>query len=260
MVEYYYDAWGNHKWTGDETLAKRNPFRYRGYYYDEETGLYFLKSRYYDPQIGRFINIDSLDYADPETINGLNLYAYCNNNPVMYVDPTGHFWFTFLTTVFGAIVGAIGGLIDYAVNSEGDFSVKELIKGMIAGFAAGATAGFILGLTKGAGIKSASYISAAVYSTTLEVLDYIYGDKEISTENIVGSVRKIVGDTFLNGTMNYFANLTAGKLIRINSGWFVPKKFLSYFTKQFGLKMIGQTLISAEVANLFVMLFKIIKD
>ena len=60
--------------------------------------------------------------------------------------------------------------------------------------------------------------------------------------------------------MNYFANLTAGKLIRINSGWFVPKKFLSYFTKQFGLKMIGQTLISAEVANLFVMLFKIIKD
>lgn len=68
-----------------------NPFRYRGYYYDTETKLYYLQTRYYDPETGRFLNMDSIDYADPENLNGLNLYAYCNNNPVMYVDPTGHF-------------------------------------------------------------------------------------------------------------------------------------------------------------------------
>lgn len=92
VVEYYYDAWGNCKaqvYNGNNDLAQLNPFRYRSYYYDIETGFYYLKSRYYDPAVGRFINIDSIEYADPETINGLNLYAYCGNNPVMYIDPDG---------------------------------------------------------------------------------------------------------------------------------------------------------------------------
>lgn len=52
--------------------------------------MYYLITRYYDPKIGRFINADTPDYLDPKTINGLNLYAYCNNNPVMNVDPSGH--------------------------------------------------------------------------------------------------------------------------------------------------------------------------
>ena len=70
-------------------LSQLNPYRYRGYYYDTETGLYFLKTRYYDPEVGRFITIDDLSYIDPEIINGLNLYAYCTNNPVMNVDING---------------------------------------------------------------------------------------------------------------------------------------------------------------------------
>ena len=63
MVEYTYDAWGNLlSTTGSlaETLGKLNPLRYRGYVYDHETGLYYLQSRYYDPEIGRFINADAL--------------------------------------------------------------------------------------------------------------------------------------------------------------------------------------------------------
>ena len=118
MVEYYYDAWGNHKVVdadGDEitdqnNIGNLNPFRYRGYYYDTETGLYFLQTRYYDPEVGRFLNRDSVEYADPETINGLNLYAYCLNNPVGYADPTGSF------PILGFILGimAIGGLITTA--------------------------------------------------------------------------------------------------------------------------------------------------
>ncbi len=75
--------------SGDREIGKINPFRYRGYYYDAETGLYYLKTRYYDPEVGRFISQDDVSYLDPEHINGLNLYAYCGNNPVMFTDSTG---------------------------------------------------------------------------------------------------------------------------------------------------------------------------
>ena len=96
VVEYSYDAWedavldGNGQEIGDAAhIGNKNPFRYRSYYFDTETGLYYLKSRYYDPEICRFITIDDISYIDPETINGLNLYAYCGNNPVMFSDPNG---------------------------------------------------------------------------------------------------------------------------------------------------------------------------
>jgi len=85
------------------TIAEINPFRYRGYYYDSETGLYYLQSRYYDPAMGRFINADIINYISPLDINGNNLYSYCFNNPIAYYDPTGHFpWLLFL---LGAAVG-----------------------------------------------------------------------------------------------------------------------------------------------------------
>ena len=119
VVKYVYDAWGNHKVTNpdgsvlaDQThIGNLNPYRYRGYYYDTETGLYFLKTRYYDPEVGRFITIDDVQYLNPETINGLNLYAYCGNNPVMNVDPEGtwswrKFWRT-LAVVAIAVVAVV---------------------------------------------------------------------------------------------------------------------------------------------------------
>jgi RHS repeat-associated protein len=104
VVNYYYDAWGNFKVNGDSTIANINPFRYRGYFYDIETGLYYLNTRYYDPQIGRFISIDEISCASPETINGLNLYAYCYNNPIKYVDINGRTPIDF---------GLMGELLDY---------------------------------------------------------------------------------------------------------------------------------------------------
>src|SRR5690554_7754250 len=73
-----------------DTLVKENPFTYKGYYYDFETGLYYCKSRYYNPKWCRWINADDVSYLDPENINGLNLYAYCGNNPVMYSDSSGN--------------------------------------------------------------------------------------------------------------------------------------------------------------------------
>ena len=73
-------------------IANINPIRYRGYYYDTETNLYYLQTRFYDPQTGRFISPDTPDYLAPDTIGGVDLYAYCGNNPVMRQDPTGHAW------------------------------------------------------------------------------------------------------------------------------------------------------------------------
>ena len=93
MVEYTYDAWGNVlSITGmyADTLGVNNPIRYRGYYQDFETGFYYLQSRYYDPAIRRFINADGYINANGDIL-GFNMYAYCGNNPIMYVDPTGEF-------------------------------------------------------------------------------------------------------------------------------------------------------------------------
>ena len=92
LVTYTYDAWGNvtvsYSNGGASTAARYNPFRYRGYYYDNETSLYYLNSRYYDPNVGRFLNADGSVNANGDLI-GFNMFAYCGNNPVMWRDPSG---------------------------------------------------------------------------------------------------------------------------------------------------------------------------
>lgn len=121
--EYAYDAWGNHAVldaNGNDisddltNIGNLNPFRYRGYFYDTETELYYLQTRYYDPEVGRFIMIDSVEYLDPESINGLNLYAYCGNNPVMFTDPNGTTkWWEWL---LGALVCVVPRLTFYYIK------------------------------------------------------------------------------------------------------------------------------------------------
>ena len=92
VVQYTYDAWGNQlSCTGSlaSTLGNLNPLPYRGYVYDTEWGLYYLQSRYYDPEIGRFINADAF-VSTGQGVLGNNMFAYCGNNPVNYVDPFGY--------------------------------------------------------------------------------------------------------------------------------------------------------------------------
>ena len=135
MVKYSYDAWGNCKVlnasgaeiTDANHIGNLNPFRYRGYYYDTETKLYYLQSRYYDPEIGRFITIDDISYLAPDAINGLNLYAYCRNNPVNRVDATGHAWWNPFTWDWGAI-------------GRGLLSVAAIVGGIALCFVPGAQA------------------------------------------------------------------------------------------------------------------------
>jgi RHS repeat-associated protein len=88
VAEYSYDAWGNCNIVSfaNANLASYNPIRYRGYYYDRETGLYYLNARYYSPEWRRFISPDDTSYLDPENVNGLNLYVYCNNDPVGIIN------------------------------------------------------------------------------------------------------------------------------------------------------------------------------
>lgn len=100
-VKYSYDAWGklltltdgngNDKMTDTSFIGHKNPYRYRGYYYDNETSLYYLQSRYYDPEVRRFINADntSILQATTDRILGFNLYAYCENKVIMNSDPSG---------------------------------------------------------------------------------------------------------------------------------------------------------------------------
>ena len=89
VVEYKYDTWGKIvSQTGDYNIGYLNPFRYRGYVYDEATGWYYLQSRYYDPEVGRFLNADAL-LSTGQGVLGYNMYAYCLNNPVNMADSNG---------------------------------------------------------------------------------------------------------------------------------------------------------------------------
>ena len=96
LVSYSYDAYGVVTKLsfngGSSTGAWKNSLTYRGYYYDTESSMYYLQSRYYDPAMGRFISADDPIYLGANgDLNGFNLYAYCSNNPVMHVDPSGEY-------------------------------------------------------------------------------------------------------------------------------------------------------------------------
>lgn len=105
LISYAYDAWGNFTTTyynnGASTTAVKNPFRYRGYYYDSDLQLYYLQTRYYDSVTGKFISADSY-ISTGQGVLGHNMFAYCNNNPVMYIDPSGESWISIL------VIGVIG--------------------------------------------------------------------------------------------------------------------------------------------------------
>ena len=133
-AEYTYDAWGNPIDIPGSYIGNLNPLRYRGYVYDRETGLYYLQSRYYNPEIGRFISADSY-LSTGDGILGNNMFAYCLNNPVNYADPTGHSAIL-IALAIGAVLGGIYGGISAAANDQN----------VVAGIAIGAVVGGLTGL------------------------------------------------------------------------------------------------------------------
>ena len=134
LASFAYDAWGNFTETfptssyEERDQAKAIPFRYRGYYYDTKTGFYYLNSRYYDPSIGRFINADGLSYLGANgDLNGYNLYAYCSNNPVMFVDPNGNSLWDVIKNWFKNIIDSVEAEIGLGVGigASGDITAEN---------------------------------------------------------------------------------------------------------------------------------------
>ena len=160
VAQYLYDAWGNILSVLDGAgvdvssntahIANVNPFRYRGYFYDADTGFYYLQSRYYDPVVGRFLNADDAGILElvsamgqaQDTLLGANLYAYCANNPVLFSDSSGLIPVRILYAVAGAaLFGGVTYLIGRILGISG--WTLAALTGSLA--ALGAAAAAILG-------------------------------------------------------------------------------------------------------------------
>ena len=132
---YSYDPYGQ-VLRANGAMAEINPLQYRGYYYESETGFYYLQSRYYNPVICRFINADSF-VSTGQSFSGYNMFAYCNNNPVPNSDPTGDILISTLILIGSAIVGAAcAGYTAYKEAEAGIDTVQIVGDSLCAGFSA----------------------------------------------------------------------------------------------------------------------------
>ena len=146
MVSYKYDSYGNIKQiSGDLSLGNLNPFRYKGYYYDNESGMYYCKSRYYVAYWRRWLNMDRIEYLDNTNIGNINLFSYCNNNPVMMIDDKGNMpkwakWLIGGALVVGAIAltVATAGLSGGLATALGGGVLGNVASGVIVGAGVGA--------------------------------------------------------------------------------------------------------------------------
>ena len=142
VVTYEYDAWGKLLSVSGEkkdTVGKLNPFRYRGYVYEEESGLYYVSSRYYDPEVGRWINTDA-EIASVGSVQGSNLFQYCLNNSLNMSDPTGHWpkWIKKAATwVDNSIIKPVKNFFNPKTNAIGASLQRGYLRGtasLIAGY------------------------------------------------------------------------------------------------------------------------------
>ena len=143
LISYTYDAWGNFTTYYNDCTSSNpanfNPYRYRSYYYDAELEMYYLKSRYYDPEICRCINADDISCLSANgDFASYNLYAYCGNNPVSRKDDGGEFWHI----VIGAAIGAVvNGALKVAENLLDGDSGTDWNDGVLLAAAMGAVTG-----------------------------------------------------------------------------------------------------------------------
>ncbi len=156
IAKYSYDPWGKllsvtpNGWLDEQNayyleVAEANPLRYRGYYYDAETGFYYLQSRYYDPEIGRFINADSYASTDATGLLSTNMFAYCENDPVNKSDPDGEVAHLAIGAVVGAIANVGFSYLNHMIAGE-SYGLKEAALDALSGAASGALAASGVGL------------------------------------------------------------------------------------------------------------------
>ncbi len=154
VANYSYDVWGKvlsitdangNKITADTNVALINPFRYRGYVYDDESGLYYLQSRYYDPETGRFVNADTYTYTDTgNSVLSTNMFAYCENDPINAMDRNGHMLYYYGWKILDYYISSAINYSNYEnnsryyfnkciINQSNDSKVKKIRMGLFTG-------------------------------------------------------------------------------------------------------------------------------
>ena len=203
VVTFTYDAYGNFtEEYGTEAnsleklIATSTPFRYRGYTYDQETGLYYLNSRYYDPKVGRFISADDIGVitATPEGLTDKNLYAYCDNNPVMRVDNGGEFWNLIIGAVVGAVVSAAVSFVSQLLDDEAPSITSGEFWGHVGvaaatGAVSGAVAASGVGLVGQIAVNATLGATGAVADTAIDDK----GDTSIETYLLKATEGAVIG-------------------------------------------------------------------
>ena len=225
IVTYEYDSWGLIKNITDSSninLGTINPFRYRSYYYDEETNLYYLNSRYYNPEWGRFVNEDNTP-STGQSFNGMNMFNYCGNNPIVRVDDLGQGWLVFACCMAGAGF-IIGGGIKMASNIATGGDLWDGVWGAAAG---GAISGFFATTPFGMSAAAAGLVGTLGSAIAEPVVNYFAGHTE---------AEDIISDAAINVALSY----TIISEIKINSGWYKPQSVKSSFTGNYGKKVMSK--------------------
>ena len=195
---YEYDAWGK-VLTADTSIAQQNPLRYRGYYYDNETGYYYLQSRYYDANICRFINSDIPEIAQmsKDIHVGTNLFAYCNNNAVNNSDSDGKIGVLSMVLV-GALVGFVVSFVLSAIISRvtnPNISGKALWSGALIDGIGGAISGAVAVLPCGTLIQAVvnAIIGGATYIAYCKVCREPVYKSQLAFAVAIGAVSGVAG-------------------------------------------------------------------
>ena len=251
VASYNYGAWGNYsvhgadgKKTTDATfIGHINPLRYRGYYYDRETRLYYLQSRYYDFANCRFINADTFATTDANGFLSANMFAYCENNPVMRTDEDGEAWFTIANAVFGAAVGVVSQVATNLATGQ------KWSQGIL-GAALGGAVYNVVALTTN-NIALASVASSATEAFTNEAITYFTGEKKFTAENLSGSIANVACKTVANSILASTTGKISTRIVKTNSGWFKPKKFRSSFRGKYARKSLLQTSVQGMLTSFY---------
>ncbi len=242
VVKYYYDAYGRIIKTEDTSninLSTINPFRYRSYYQDNETAWYYLNSRYYNPLTNRFITMDEVEYLTSNgTINSLNLFLYCENNPIINVDDEGNFP---VHIIAGVAIGIAWGVIPRIITDVIRGRMSKISDYLCDAFAGGVS-GLITSLT------GSSTIGTLVGTFLGEMIRFLidYGPKLKlgNFKEIVIELCKVV----LKTAIATISSLIAGKLVQKLSGKSFSSKQIKTFFKNtkylksaFGIGSGGKT-------------------
>ena len=221
VVEYSYDAWGKLlTTTGNmaDTIGKLNPFLYRGYYFDSETRLYYLNSRYYDAQTGRFINADDTDILleDQDNLTEHNLFAYCLNNPVNMADDDGYIAANVIGGIVGGVAGAaLGYLLAKQLGLTGWKKWALISAATIGGAALGAVLGPYVARLGGQisaklGIQSAKVAFKSIGKITTQKMSHINVSKHLwgkVLKKVTSSgIEKLINQAIKKGAWNTAKN------------------------------------------------------